>query len=142
MSRWKKIAGVLIIALGLAVLLPVLLIPSEACACITAPMRFEHLFGADPVDATESQLHAAMLAVLPIGSELRAIERVCATLDQRDDGPACARREGSIRGHLSLGSSPFGIHRRVMDFEFLLDGADRLAALRIEKSRWFLGSEL
>ncbi len=144
MSRKKRIIAALAFAAGLALVLPILLIPTVACGCLTPPMVFDRVFGVDPVAVEASRIHAAIVEKLPIGSPASAIEETWRALDPGllDDDSPLEPEAGVIRHDMDLGSSALGIHRRALHLELMVDGAGRLAAVRVRKTRWILGREL
>jgi len=141
-TRKKIVASAATIS-ALAIALPLLFIPSTACACLSPSMMFGRVLGVDLVDATEPELSAAILRSFPIGTPRDQIEQA---LDQVDPSgghnPLCTGTDPAIRCHMDLGSSVLGVHRRDLDIELTLDQADRLAGVRVRKQRWILGLQL
>lgn len=102
-------------------------------------------YGADPIASDETQLRAAILAKLPVGSPVGAVEEESERLvhTARGEGSACGRRDdASIRCLIPLTSSAFGIHRERLQVDFAIDATRRLADVTLRKTRWLLGRRL
>lgn len=140
----KKILSTAVAIAGLAIALAILFVPSVSCACLTPADVIGRVFDADLVGSSESELHAAILRRLPVGTPAAEIEKAVYMSDDSGNPGLrmCTRTDAAIRCHIDLGSSVAGGHRRDMDLELLLDQADRLAGVRVRKHRWILGLQM
>jgi hypothetical protein len=130
------------LAAGIMVL--VLLVPRSVCACITADMMFNIVFGVVPSDTDAPTIRAAVLTRLPVGTPLASVEEAVVTLkSSAEDEVACDTSSGgaTIACQILIETSVGGIHKVSVHLDFIFT-AGRLSDVHANKTRAFFGLQV
>lgn len=127
------------LAVTVAVLGIVVILPRPACGCISPEMRFRQRFGRSAGDVP-ADVHSAILQRLPIGTSRPDVTVARASLDEstlrsasmiNDKKRVCVC---TFRTSVSMS----GFFQRRVTLEFWVDDHDTLSSVRVERTTsWF-----